>query len=104
VLMRCDEPTYTGASRGAVHPVTWCQDSGAGRSWYTAIGHTLPQYSTQPFADHLLGGILWAAGSTRTSAVCGFQSYGASSGAGSLSLSGTLFAPTHAVIQLSGAA
>jgi hypothetical protein len=103
VLMTVDESTYTGGSMGAVHPVTWCQDSGAGRSWYTAIGHTLAQYSTQTFADHLLGGILWAAGSTRTSALCGFQTYGAPSGAGALALGGTLL-PTQATIQLSGAA
>ena len=104
VLMTVDESTYTGGSMGAVHPIAWCQDSGAGRSWYTAIGHTLAQYSTQSFADHLLGGIVWAAGSTRTSAICGVQTYGAPSGAGALTLAGTLFAPTHATVQLSGAA
>jgi hypothetical protein len=88
---------------GAVHPIAWCQDSGTSRSWYTAIGHELAQYSTQAFADHLLGGILWTAESIRTRTICGALPYGASSGAGSLGLSGALVAPTHATITLSGA-
>jgi type 1 glutamine amidotransferase len=103
VLLTVDESTYSGGSMGAVHPIAWCQDSGAGRSWYTAIGHTLAQYSTTAFADHLLGGILWAAGSTRTSTLCGAQVYGAPSGAGPISLAAVLTPPTHATIQLSGA-
>jgi hypothetical protein len=55
------------------------------------------------FAEHLLGGILWAAGSTRTSAICGVQAYGAPSGTGAVVLGGTLNPPTHATIQVSGA-
>jgi type 1 glutamine amidotransferase len=103
VLLTVDESTYTGGTMGAVHPIAWCQDSGTWRSWYTAIGHELSLYATTQFADHLLGGILWTAGSSRTSTVCGTQSYGVSSGAAPLALGGTLSPPTHATIQLSGA-
>src|SRR5206468_2831546 len=31
-------------------------------AWYTAMGHTACSYSERPFLDHLLGGIMWAAG------------------------------------------
>ena len=103
VLLTLDESTYTGGSMGAVHPIAWCQDSGTWRSWYTGLGHELTQYSTARFADHLLGGILWAAGSTRTSTVCAVQPYGASSGAGAMLLGATVQPPTHVTMQLSGA-
>jgi type 1 glutamine amidotransferase len=103
VLLVVDESTYSGGNMGPVHPIAWCQDSGTWRSWYTALGHTLPQYSTPMFAQHLLGGILWAAGSMRRSTVCGAQAYGAPSGAGTVVLAGLTSPPTHVTIDLSGA-
>ena len=102
VLLTVDESTYTGGTMGAVHPIAWYQDTGTDDRgtprWATSFRCTL-----DPFADHLLGGILWAAGSSRTSTVCGAQAYGVSSGAAPLALGGTLVLPTHATIQLSGA-
>jgi type 1 glutamine amidotransferase len=103
VLLTVDETTYTGGTMGAVHPIAWCQDSGTWRSWYTGFGHAIAQYSTTAFADHVLGGILWAAGSLRSGTICGAQAYGASSGTGSIALGGILNPPTHVTLQLSGA-
>jgi type 1 glutamine amidotransferase len=102
VLLTVDESSYVGGSMGAVHPISWCRDSGNWRSWYTALGHTLPQYSQPWFASHLLGGIQWAAGSLRARSVCGTQSYGAASGAGAVALAAML-QPPQVTLQLSGA-
>ncbi|MFK7738808.1 MAG: ThuA domain-containing protein [Planctomycetota bacterium] len=63
VLITLDESTYSGGNMGAVHPIAWCQDAvGQGRSWYTAFGHRVNTYTEPFFVDHLLGGILFAAG------------------------------------------
>ncbi len=62
VLVSLDETTYEGGSMGADHPISWCQEFGGGRSWYTGGGHTAESYSEPSFSAHLLGGILWAAG------------------------------------------
>ena len=44
------------------HPITWCQNYGGGRSWYTGLGHTRESYSEANFTRMLLGGIQIAAG------------------------------------------
>lgn len=62
VLVSLDETTYEGGSMGADHPISWCQEFGGGRSWYTGGGHTAESYTEPAFSAHLLGGILWAAG------------------------------------------
>jgi type 1 glutamine amidotransferase len=62
VLLRLDETTYSGATMGASHPVTWCHSYDGGRAWYTALGHTKESYAEPLFLSHLLGGIQWAAG------------------------------------------
>ena len=40
VLASLDESSYTGGTMGGDHPITWCQNYGGGRSWYTGLGHT----------------------------------------------------------------
>lgn len=62
VLATLDESTYTGGTLGHDHPIAWCQDFDGGRSWYTALGHSIASYSEPLFLAHLLGGIEWAAG------------------------------------------
>jgi type 1 glutamine amidotransferase len=62
VLATLDESTYTGGTMGADHPIAWCHSFKGGRAWYTAGGHTIESYSEPDFREHLLGGILWAAG------------------------------------------
>jgi len=103
VLVTVDESTYSGGSMGPVHPISWCQEqAGRGRSWYTALGHTLPTYSAPFFASHVLGGILWASGSIRAATLCAFQSFGSASGSPPLSLASNPISSTTAVMSLTG--
>ncbi|WP_327589795.1 ThuA domain-containing protein [Nonomuraea sp. NBC_00507] len=65
VLTSMDEKSYTGATMGADHPNTWCQDYDGGRSWYTGLGHLKENYSEPNFLKLLLGGIQTAAGAVK---------------------------------------
>ncbi|WP_144126813.1 ThuA domain-containing protein [Catellatospora sichuanensis] len=61
VLMNLNEGSYTGGNMGD-HPITWCQNYGGGRAWYTGLGHTEASYTDSNFTRMLLGGIQIAAG------------------------------------------
>lgn len=61
VLLTIDETTYSGGTLGADHPMSWIHVIGAGRVWYTALGHTRESYAEPAFQTHVLGGIQWAA-------------------------------------------
>ncbi len=62
VLATLSESTYTGGADGFDHPIAWYHDYDGGRAWYTGLGHTDASYSEPLFLQHLLGGILYAAG------------------------------------------
>ncbi|QGQ98964.1 carbohydrate-binding protein [Paenibacillus psychroresistens] len=63
VLATVDEKSYTGGKMGFDHPISWCQKYDGGKSWYTGMGHAIESYtSDSQFQQHILGGILWAAG------------------------------------------
>jgi type 1 glutamine amidotransferase len=62
VLATIDEGSYSGGKMGSDHPVAWCREFDGGRSWYTAMGHTVESYAEPLFRRHLLGGIESAAG------------------------------------------
>lgn len=63
VLLKINETSYSpGAGAMGDHPLAWYRSVGAGRAWYTALGHRIEAYSDARFVQHLLGGILWAAG------------------------------------------
>ncbi|HYM31860.1 MAG TPA: ThuA domain-containing protein [Candidatus Cybelea sp.] len=62
VLATLDEASYRGGDMGVDHPIAWCREFDGGRAWYTALGHTVASYGEPLFRQHLLGGILWAAG------------------------------------------
>jgi glucose/arabinose dehydrogenase/type 1 glutamine amidotransferase len=64
VLMTLDETTYSPGSgaQGFDHPISWYKYFDGGRSWYTGLGHTAGTYAEPLFREHLLGGILFAAG------------------------------------------
>ncbi|MFC4111290.1 ThuA domain-containing protein [Nonomuraea zeae] len=66
VLQTLDETSYSGGTMGADHPITWYHAQGAGRSFYTGLGHTIESYSDGNFRQLLLGGIQYAAGVTAT--------------------------------------
>ena len=62
VLLTVDEASYEGGHMGAGHPVAWCHEYGAGRCWYTALGHPIEAYQDEVFLGHLRGGLrsLWS--------------------------------------------
>jgi type 1 glutamine amidotransferase len=62
VLASLDESSYSGGTMGGDHPITWCQNYGGGRAWYTGLGHTEESYTDPNFTRMLLGGIQVAAG------------------------------------------
>jgi len=62
VLMTLDESTYEGGKNGSDHPIAWYHEYDGGRAFYTGIGHTNESYSEPLFLQHILGGILYAAG------------------------------------------
>ncbi|MEV8549137.1 ThuA domain-containing protein [Streptomyces glaucescens] len=62
VLVCADESSYEGGGMGADHPLVWCRRQGAGRVFYTALGHAAEAYGDPDFRQHLRGGIAWAAG------------------------------------------
>lgn len=62
VLLKIDETSYSpGAGAMGDHPIAWSRTLGSGRAWYTNLGHRSETYSDPLFAQHLLGGIQWAA-------------------------------------------
>ena len=62
VLATLDESSYNGGNMGYDHPIAWMHDFDGGRAWYTGGGHTQESYSEPLFLDHILAGILYAAG------------------------------------------
>jgi type 1 glutamine amidotransferase len=59
VLASVDESGYRGGGMGADHPLVWCHEQGAGRSFYTALGHCAEAYADQTFLGHLRGALGW---------------------------------------------
>jgi type 1 glutamine amidotransferase len=59
VLATVDESTYEGGRTGAPHPLVWCHEPGAGRVFYTALGHLSSAYGDPCFRRHLLGALAW---------------------------------------------
>lgn len=66
VLAALDEASYLELDGSDLtaddHPIAWCQNVAAGRSFYTGGGHTKESYVEPAFRRHLLGGIQTAAG------------------------------------------
>ena len=65
VLAALNESSYSGGTMAGDHPISWCKTFGGGRSFYTGLGHTIESYSEANFRNHLLGGIRYAAGTTK---------------------------------------
>jgi type 1 glutamine amidotransferase len=64
VLLRLDEASYVpgNGAMGADHPISWKRAVGAGRAWYTGMGHRNETFADARFRLHVLGGIQWAIG------------------------------------------
>jgi hypothetical protein len=63
VLASVDENSYEGGTMGAEHPLVWCHEVGAGRVFYTALGHPVSAYADDDFRRHLYGALRWCVGS-----------------------------------------
>lgn len=61
VLATADESTFQGGNMGTSHPITWSFDSGKGKFWYTALGHSASLYvnSKDAFSQMLLQAVRW---------------------------------------------
>jgi type 1 glutamine amidotransferase len=73
VLASLDESTYQPGelAMGGDHPIAWSHCLGAGRAFYTAIGHR-PESYTEPNSLKLLEqGVAWAAGAGETTCKAG---------------------------------
>ncbi|TKT03412.1 ThuA domain-containing protein [Streptomyces lasalocidi] len=62
VLLGADEASYDGGGMGEDHPLAWTREQGAGRVFYTALGHAAEAYRDPAFLAHLRGGLDWAVG------------------------------------------
>jgi uncharacterized protein len=66
-LTTLDDPAkekYPGKKFGDEFPLAWKHEIEGGRAWYTALGHQKEHYSDPMLMQHILGGILWAMGTT----------------------------------------
>ncbi|WP_369226328.1 ThuA domain-containing protein [Streptomyces sp. R39] len=61
VLLSADETSYDGGGMGDDHPLAWCREQGAGRVFYTALGHAREAYRDPAFLAHVRGGLAWTA-------------------------------------------
>jgi len=58
--------TAPGQDVNGIFPLAWCQEFNGGRQFYTSLGHKIEHYSDPVFRQHLLGGIQWVLGETKT--------------------------------------
>jgi uncharacterized protein len=49
-----------GARKDADYAVSWCQEYGKGRSFYTSLGHRKEVWMDERYQKHLVGGLKWA--------------------------------------------
>ena len=57
VVLTIDESSYNGGENGEFHPIAWYHDFDGGRSYYTAMGHTVESYDEPLFQRHLTGAL-----------------------------------------------
>jgi type 1 glutamine amidotransferase len=51
-----------GKRKDQDYAVSWCQEVGKGRSFYTSLGHRREVWRDKRFQEHLFGGLRWAVG------------------------------------------
>lgn len=61
-LDRAPDDGLPGAGQPADMPIAWTKAYGAGRVFYTALGHREEVWADPRFQSHLLGAITWALG------------------------------------------
>jgi type 1 glutamine amidotransferase len=66
VLSVIDAPSMKGPEyQRPPYPSTWARKEGAGRVWYTAMGHREDIWTNPKFQAILVGGVKWALGEVR---------------------------------------
>ncbi|QHT70059.1 ThuA domain-containing protein [Rhodocytophaga rosea] len=63
VLLSVNESTYKASmpkAMGGDHPISWTNQPGKGRMFYTALGHTPETFTDAPSWNHILEGIAWS--------------------------------------------
>ncbi len=50
------------------YPISWCRDFGAGKVFYTSLGHNEFVWEMPEYQTHILGGIKWALGLEKSDA------------------------------------
>jgi type 1 glutamine amidotransferase len=49
-----------GQRKDKDYAISWCQEYGKGRSFYTSLGHRKDVWQDERFQKHLIGGLKWA--------------------------------------------
>lgn len=65
MLLSLDKHPNDGAPEAGQpgdYQLAWCKYHGQGRVFYTALGHREDVWESEPYRQHLLGGIRWALG------------------------------------------
>lgn len=64
VIMTIDEASYDPGmgGMGEDHPIVWAHQVGAGRAFYTVLGHLPATYADVRFEEQIRRAILWSAG------------------------------------------
>ncbi len=74
VLTTIDSPSMEGSMYGRpAYPSTWARNEGAGRVWYTAMGHREDVWTNPTFQQILIGGIKWALGEVKAEVPANIQ-------------------------------
>jgi type 1 glutamine amidotransferase len=64
VILSIDPETFKPkddqARKDADYAVSWCREEGAGRVFYTSLGHRREVWRDPRFQEHLFGGLKWA--------------------------------------------
>jgi len=69
VVIKIDKKPYIGGTNGDNHPMSWYQEFGGERSFYTAMGHTDETYLEPLFLNHLWAGIKYATGGAKQNVI-----------------------------------
>jgi type 1 glutamine amidotransferase len=54
-----------GKRKDMDYAISWCQNYGKGKSFYTSLGHRKEVWKDERFQKHLLGGLKWAVGEAK---------------------------------------
>ncbi|BDZ41999.1 hypothetical protein GCM10025865_12980 [Paraoerskovia sediminicola] len=61
-ILAADETSYGMGTNGTTHPITWCQEIDAGRSWYSGMGHEGTAYAEATIRTQMKNGLAYSAG------------------------------------------